>query len=709
MPTPASAIAAQPDPSPLPGVSRLICVASKQYPRYSEADVIDLADGRLLLALARKSGSSDFAPGTLIGSFSSDCGLSWDDQPHVIQGPFDDVKDLMSVSLFCTGRGLHLLFLGRGPDAKADTRIYQMLSSDEAQTWTHPQRVSQRPGYHIVNNARVIRTSKGRVIVPVAFTENTTNRFNAMRLFCLCSDDDAQTWKQSAELTIQGKPLMEPGVAECADGSIYMTIRTTRGHVYEARSHDAGMTWSEPRPTKLPSISAPATVLRDPTSKDLWIIWNNRSTGGWKDRTPLSLACSHDHGATWSKPRSIEDNPRHGYAYTSIRILKDQVLLTYYDWPNRGQPAFESTSLRQRTIPLAWFHEQPVPPVFRKHPNPVLKQDHSWEGRIISCNSGLLVGRDRWRLWYTTGTLGPSGEQLKICCAESLDRGITWTPTARPDAAGPDTNIVLPPAGSNESAYHGSIQRDGANLLLYAWRRGPRRVSGLYRHVSGDDGKSFALDPDRPLFVAWSNKGDAAKLAGEDHASNDAFDITTNPRGTMEYFCALMKSASDPRAIVRQDNAAGHVRVIGRAASADGIEWSPIDAAIVPDYQSGDPFDTQFYGIQMMHYRGFYLGLLHVFHARSQIIQPEWAWSHDGMSWARTGLPAIALGDEGAFDCRMIVFGAITLTSDELIWLYTGANWRHNAFRRGAVSSSIGRAVLPRRELDAWLDSLPQP
>jgi hypothetical protein len=79
------------------------------------------------------------------------------------------------------------------------------------------------------------------------------------------------------------------------------------------------------------------------------------------------------------------------------------------------------------------------------------------------------------------------------------------------------------------------------------------------------------------------------------------------------------------------------------------------------------------------------------------------------MSWARTGLPAIALGDEGAFDCRMIVFGAITLTSDELIWLYTGANWRHNAFRRGAVSSSIGRAVLPRRELDAWLDSLPQP
>src|SRR5262245_50027632 len=84
----------------LPGISRLICVASKEYPRYSEGDVTLLCDGRLLLALARKNGSSDFAKGELIGFFSRDRGLTWDDQPHVIQGPFDDVGDLMSVS-FC--------------------------------------------------------------------------------------------------------------------------------------------------------------------------------------------------------------------------------------------------------------------------------------------------------------------------------------------------------------------------------------------------------------------------------------------------------------------------------------------------------------------------------------------------------------------------------------------------------------------------------
>ena len=81
-----------------PGVSRLVLVADEKYPRYSEADIIALADKRLLLALARKEGASDFAKGTLIGLFSRDGGLSWDDQPHVIQQPFDDVGTIRAVA-----------------------------------------------------------------------------------------------------------------------------------------------------------------------------------------------------------------------------------------------------------------------------------------------------------------------------------------------------------------------------------------------------------------------------------------------------------------------------------------------------------------------------------------------------------------------------------------------------------------------------------
>ena len=57
----------------------------------------------------------------------------------------------------------------------------------------------------------------------------------------------------------------------------------------------------------------------------------------------------------------------------------------------------------------------------------------------------------------------------------------------------------------------------------------------------------------------------------------------------------------------------------------------------------------------------------------------------------------------------MILFGQVIVSSDEVIYLYAGYDWRHNAFRAGQVASAIGRATVPRAALDAWLDTLPQP
>jgi len=146
-----------------------------------------------------------------------------------------------------------------------------------------------------------------------------------------------------------------------------------------------------------------------------------------------------------------------------------------------------------------------------------------------------------------------------------------------------------------------------------------------------------------------------------------------------------------------------------RGIVRDGINWSPAQIVIDPDHVRGDPWDEQFYGMQVFRYHGFWLGLLHTYHVQSQTIAPEWAWSHNGINWARTRTPCIPLGDEGRFDSRMILFGSVVVTDQEIIWLYSGYDWRHNAFKKGEVSSAIGRAVLPRQELDAWLSSLPNP
>jgi len=428
----------------------------------------------------------------------------------------------------------------------------------------------------------------------------------------------------------------------------------------------------------------------------LWMLWINRAGGAWKDRTPLSVAVSHDHGATWERIGDVENDPKHSYGYVSVTPIDRQVLLTYYDWEDGGQASFAGTNLRSRLIPREFFARRAMPPVFVSRREPVITENSA----IVSANSGLLVERGRWRLWYTQGTLGPDGERLRVHYAESRDTGMTWK------TFGPAT---LGEVGDKSNTYHPSIHRVGDQIIMHVWRADAADDSGLYRYVSRDDGKSFAPDPDGPLMVSNWTKPNRAKLAGEGRVSNDAFDVLLNPDGRWEYFAACLERASDPRKIIKHDNAAGWLRFIGRATSVDGKSFSVPQIVIRAHYDAGDAFDTQFYGLQVIRYRDFYLGLLHTYHVKSQIVQPEWAWSHDGENWVRARVPCISLGDEGSFDSRMIVFGAIVMTDDELIWLYSGSNWRHNAFKLGKVRSCIGRASVSRKDLEAWLATLPQP
>ena len=139
-----------------------------------------------------------------------------------------------------------------------------------------------------------------------------------------------------------------------------MTIRTAIGVLYESRSRDDGATWTDLAPTKLPAPAAPSTVVRAPDSDELWLFWCNNAKANWKQRTPQVVARSTDNGMTWSEPRAIETDPKHGYGYISFTRVKDDALLTYYDWEDKGQPSFQMTALRQRTIPLTWFRGKPA-------------------------------------------------------------------------------------------------------------------------------------------------------------------------------------------------------------------------------------------------------------------------------------------------------------------------------------------------------------
>ncbi|HET6453534.1 MAG TPA: sialidase family protein [Armatimonadota bacterium] len=336
------------------GFTSLVATSNKEFPRHSEGSIVELKDGRLLLAWTRfYGGSGDAASANIAAMTSKDGGRTWS-KPYVIQENTGK-QNVMSVSLLRLKSGkIGMYYLEKNADD--DLRVYQRYSSDEAKTWTAPDQVTFEPGYSIMNNDRVVQLSTGRILCPISYTPDIGAQGWELVCFCLYSDDQGKTWHRSVpDLHAPQRGAMEPGVAELANGDLLMIIRTQVGCIYESISKNKGMTWSQPVPTTIKSPSAPATIKRIPGSKDLLLVWDNNyepEHGGFGKRTPLTAAISKDNGKTWEHVKNIETEPDHGYAYTSILFVKKSVLMTYYE-QIPGKPGW---SLRFRSVPLRWFY-----------------------------------------------------------------------------------------------------------------------------------------------------------------------------------------------------------------------------------------------------------------------------------------------------------------------------------------------------------------
>ena len=77
-------------------------------------------------------------------------------------------------------------------------------------------------------------------------------------------------------------------------------------------------------------------------------------------RTPLDAAVSQDGAKTWNHVRTIEEDPRVQYGYTSMAFLDDEnvgmrVLLTTHVEPIPGYE-HRPHDLKFISIPLKWFY-----------------------------------------------------------------------------------------------------------------------------------------------------------------------------------------------------------------------------------------------------------------------------------------------------------------------------------------------------------------
>lgn len=340
-------------------IVREVYPATPHNPRYSEGTVIDRRDGSLtFLTTEFFEEESDFAKARLIAKDSSDEGRTWS-EARVVQ---ENTGKLNVISASLRRLGGHIgddvplgLFFCQ-TNSYSDLPVLMRVSTDDGRTFGDPRPVSTVPGYHCVNNDRIIRLQSGRLLCPAASTEDVI-KTNHFRSCCFLSDDNGKTWRKGKGDVDYGKRgAMEPETLELKNGRVLMHFRTQLGHIGVSESSDGGETWSEPKSLGVRAPESPATLRRIPSTGDLLLIWNDsfsEGEGHGGKRTPLTAAISQDEGKTWIHKRNIESKPGETYAYTSVLFHNGRAVLSYYV----GDDKTARISSRFRSLPVSWFYD----------------------------------------------------------------------------------------------------------------------------------------------------------------------------------------------------------------------------------------------------------------------------------------------------------------------------------------------------------------
>ncbi|MFN7141866.1 MAG: sialidase family protein, partial [Limisphaerales bacterium] len=239
-------------------------------------------------------------------------------------------------------------------------------------SWSEPKLAVQAPGYFVLNNDRVIQTSSGRLIMPLAFhrqrgastTDHSSFDGRAIAIWYY-SDDEGNSWREADEwwaLPMKTRTgMQEPGVVELSNGHLMSWARTDQRFQYACISTNDGKSWSAPEPTTLRSPVSPATIERIPGTSELLAVYNDVSSVDSKDerkRTPLVSAISKDNGKTWINHKRLESNPDGWFCYTAMEFVDDFVLLAYCAGDKNETLNTGLNRTRIRRVPLSFLAGQ---------------------------------------------------------------------------------------------------------------------------------------------------------------------------------------------------------------------------------------------------------------------------------------------------------------------------------------------------------------
>ncbi|MDZ4861299.1 MAG: exo-alpha-sialidase [Candidatus Hydrogenedentes bacterium] len=315
----------------------VLASATAERPRHSEASIVPLKDGSLLLGWTEFYGgdSADHGAAQLSGRISKDGGLTWGEQFVLVEN--DGGRNVMEVNFVrLLPDSLALLYCQKNTES-TDCRIMMRQSADEGKTWGDAKQLSPDNKYTGLTNGRAIRLKTGRILVEA---------WEGGDSYCVMSDDNGETWRDGARVKPAEGDCWEPACIELKDGRVMMLMRTQLGGQYMSHSNDGGENWSAPVATDLKGSAAPVAISRIPATGDLLAVWNHNP--GRDARYPLTSAISKDEGATWTSFKNIESDGDQ-WAYPAITWVDGAALVTYFNYSG-------GHSLLLRRIPAAWFY-----------------------------------------------------------------------------------------------------------------------------------------------------------------------------------------------------------------------------------------------------------------------------------------------------------------------------------------------------------------
>ena len=200
-----------------------------------------------------------------------------------------------------------------GPLPDCQLPVYVVRSVDGGKTWLAPQKLQDGwCGYC----KGMIQTKSGRIVAAVERAIVTPGNAGKHIMYSYVSDDEGETWKRSEAIDIGPKGgygdhggTMEGTLVELKDGRVYQLLRTTTGRFWETYSEDGGLTWQEPKPSKIEANSSPGMLQRLESGR-IVLLWNKYRDQARRfgRRDTLYMAFSDDECQSWSQAVPVATN-----------------------------------------------------------------------------------------------------------------------------------------------------------------------------------------------------------------------------------------------------------------------------------------------------------------------------------------------------------------------------------------------------------------